>query len=171
MCVCVSPILSGKTVFADCKFYEFDWGAANEPYWRISLSSSSSCRLPADKGRREAVVDQQCGIHEIHFEKGWGNTRSSKNPPCLSSWKIAPHFPHVTFPRSWARSNCQDWKILKFVKVSHSANAFSPCPTQTGNDDECQNSSQIHPLHTIRSISQIWSTFPTHLNHLISPIC
>ena len=36
MCVCVSPILSGKTVFADCKFYEFDWGAANEPYWRIS---------------------------------------------------------------------------------------------------------------------------------------
>ena len=170
MCVCVSPILSGKTVFADCKFYEFDWGAANEPYWRISRARAvAGCPRTKAGGRPWLINNVE--FMKFILKKGWGNTQSRKNSPCLSSWKIAPHFPHVTFPRSWARSNCQDWKILKFVKVSHSANAFSPCPTQTGNDDECQNSSQIHPLHTIRSISQIWSTFPTHLNHLISPIC
>ena len=128
MCVCVSPILSGKTVFADCKFYEFDWGAANEPYWRISLSSSSSCRLPADKGRREAVVDQQCGIHEIHFEKGLRKHPEQQKSTLFEFLKNCTTFPPCHLPPELGTEQLSRLEDIEIRQSFTLCQCFFPLP-------------------------------------------
>ena len=107
------------------------------------LNSSLSLSLEhllvaADKGRREAVADQQCEMKftlKNELRKHSRNTQSraeaqripwpTKLRLFFSFLKIATNFPpRVTLLWSRAQSNCQDWKILKSVKVSGSANAY-----------------------------------------------